>query len=304
MYQALGDIVGKLSHLKWSCSYNPLIITSGRGLLNTEHPGDEGRSPTKLASKYGFLKVLEWLIDSQNCELSTDNHEDSAISPALRSGSEKVATRVLQALFDESLTKAPLGLAVMDYDDSDDSDWSLEMSEDSGSPPATVVNTWKGAALVDAVQCGSGDAVLDILLNESDSNARDLKARTLLTLAAMNGSIRLVERLLQAQASLGAREYDGRTAMHHACGQGHMSVLEVLAKNPKLNLMAQDKSLHTPMSMAIRTGYQHIVMLLLPRLAYGALKMEFLLTVGNGQREILDQILDFAKDFDSNALQD
>ena len=309
---AWGNIVGKLSHLKWSCSYNPLVITSGRGLLkisksladsglcmNTEPPGDEGCSSTKLASKYGFLNVLEWLIDSQHYKVSPEIHEDSTISLALKSGSAKVATRVLQALISESLAKVPPEFFITYSDDPDDSDWSSEYSDD---PEGSMVsNTWKEAALVDAVQCGSGEVVLDILLDTSSLNARDLRARTPLILAAMNGSVGLVERLLKAKASLGAVDCNGRTAMHHACEQGHMSVVEVLTKSPKLSLMAQDKSLHTPVSAAIRAGHQHIVMFLLPEMIYGALKTEFLLAARTGQLEMLDQILAFATDLDPKA---
>ena len=68
---------------------------------------------------------------------------------------------------------------------------------------------------------------------------RDSRARTRLILSAMNGSVELVERLLKDKASVGAKDNNRRTTMHHACEQGHMSVVEVI-KNEKLNLMAQD----------------------------------------------------------------
>ena len=304
---AWAKIVDTLSHLQWSWTYNPLLVTSGRGLLEisksladtgglceiAELLRDEGCSPAQFASKYGFLHVLEWLLDSHKCKLSPDSHENRTIRLALRSGNDKVATRVLQALLSKFST---------DYVYHDDADSYSDSSDDSVPPIAT--KTWEGAALVDAVQCGSGPAVFDILLRVSDPDVRDSKGRTPLMIAAVNGSVVLVERLLKSKARVGVKDDDGQTVMHHACDQGHMSVVEVLIKNKRIDLKAQNESSRTPMTAAIRAGHQHIVKLLLPEITNEALKSEFVLTAAYGQDQILEQILKFATELDSQAQEE
>ena len=304
---AWAKIVDTLSHLQWSWTYNPLLVTSGRGLLEisksladtgglceiAELLRDEGCSPAQFASKYGFLHVLEWLLDSHKCKLSPDSHENRTIRLALRSGNDKVAPRVLQALLSKFST---------DYVYHDDADSYSDSSDDSVPPIAT--KTWEGAALVDAVQCGSGPAVFDILLRVSDPDVRDSKGRTPLMIAAVNGSVVLVERLLKSKARVGVKDDDGQTVMHHACDQGHMSVVEVLIKNKRIDLKAQNESSRTPMTAAIRAGHQHIVKLLLPEITNEALKSEFVLTAAYGQDQILEQILKFATELDSQAQEE
>ena len=85
---AWATIVDRLSQLKWSCSYSPLHTTSGRGLVKISKSlvhieglciiagPSEGRgySPIQLASHYGFLNVLEWLMDAQGCKISPNEH--------------------------------------------------------------------------------------------------------------------------------------------------------------------------------------------------------------------------------------
>ena len=195
--------------------------------------------------------------------------------------------RVLQAL---------LGGLPSDFGDYDDVGLILEVADDSVPPTAT--KTWQGAALVDAIQCGSDPAVLDILLRVSDPDVRDWIGRTPLIIAAANGSVRLVERLLKTKARVGAKDDDGQIAMHHACDQGHTSVVEILIKNKKMDLRAQDKWSRTPVTAAIRAGHQHIVKLLLPQITSEALKLEFVHTALYGQHHILEQILNFAMELD------
>ena len=48
----------------------------------------------------------------------------------------------------------------------------------------------------------------------------------------MNGSVGLVEGLPKAKAGVGAKDNNGRTAMHHAYEQGHIAVVEVLDQEP------------------------------------------------------------------------
>ena len=255
--------------------------------------GGRGYSPVQLASKHGFLNVLKWLIDAQGCNISPDKYQDSAIRLALRSGNDKVAMRVLQALLSGRPT---------DFGNYNDVDSTSEVPDEPVPPTAT--KTWQGAVLVDAIQCGSDPAILDILLRVSDPDVRDWIGRTPLIIAAANGSVRLVERLLETKARVGAKDDDGHTPMHHACDQGHMSVVEVLIKNKKMEFRAQKESSHTPMTAAIRAGHQHIVKLLLPKITNEALKLEFVLTALYGHRHILEQIFKFATESNFQAQEE
>ena len=153
------------------------------------------------------------------------------------------------------------------------------------------------------MQCGNDPGVLDTLLRVSDPDARDWIGRTPLMIAAANGFVRLVVKLLETNARVGAKDDDGQTAMHHACDQGHMSVVEVI-KNKKMGLKAQDELSHKPMTAAIRADHQHIVKLLLPKITNEALELEFALTAAYGGHHILEQIFKFATELDFQAQEE
>jgi ankyrin repeat protein len=58
--------------------------------------------------------------------------------------------------------------------------------------------------------------------------------------------------LLEANASLDARDVSGRTPIHLAASRGHVAVLEVLLTHPKCDIYTEDKQGNTPLHVAAR----------------------------------------------------
>lgn len=79
----------------------------------------------------------------------------------------------------------------------------------------------------------------------------------------MLGDLRGVKCLtLEQDVDLDIGDYDGRTALHLACSENHINIVEFLLNNGVKNLNPTDRWGNTPLDDAIRGGFSDIEQLL------------------------------------------
>jgi ankyrin repeat protein/serine/threonine protein kinase len=122
-------------------------------------------------------------------------------------------------------------------------------------------------ALHGAVANGKIDVVKSLLANGADVNEKDPTGSTPLMLAAegnahLPNNLPIVEALIDARASLEARDSQGRTALHRATAEGKIDAVRLLADSGALiNKRATDGA--TPLFYAVQFGKLPILELLI-----------------------------------------
>ncbi len=112
-----------------------------------------------------------------------------------------------------------------------------------------------------AVAAGKIDVVKSLLANGANVNERDADGSTPLMIASEN-SLPLVQLLIDARASLEARDSRGRTSLHRAAAAGKTNVAGLLLDSGALvNPKANDGA--TPLLYAVQSGRLPMVELLL-----------------------------------------
>lgn len=89
----------------------------------------------------------------------------------------------------------------------------------------------------------------------------DIEANAVVNLlfGATNGDVTAIRRFAMLDMNMGACDYDGRTALHLACAEGHLSVVKVLLEQCKVKLNPHDRWNYTPLDDAKKFGHQEIV---------------------------------------------
>lgn len=146
------------------------------------------------------------------------------------------------------------------------------------------------------------DAVAQVLTQGQRMGADPETQRALypilLCAAASRGDLAALERLASSGVSLGAEDYDGRTAMHLAAAEGHEKVVQyLLEQGAAANV--QDRWGHAPLDEARRNGHQRIAAMLthasLPQVSAAAVWS----AARDGNADVLRTLL--ANDGDPNA---
>lgn len=109
--------------------------------------------------------------------------------------------------------------------------------------------------------------IVELLLQKGSSvEGRDVfhpQAYTPLLAAASNGEVDICDFLLKHGAQLNATLGDYQTPLHWAAGNGHQPVVELLLKQPNVQVNAQDFWKQTPLHNAVKAENSAIVQLLL-----------------------------------------
>jgi ankyrin len=105
------------------------------------------------------------------------------------------------------------------------------------------------------------DLVID-MLTEADLNARDRAKRTVVLHAAINGHLRIIERFDRLGFYIfGAVDKFGKTALHYAAEFAHPRTVAFLAQ--KVDVNVRDTNGHSPLHLAARSGHTEVVDVLL-----------------------------------------
>ncbi|XP_071572545.1 uncharacterized protein [Temnothorax nylanderi] len=91
-----------------------------------------------------------------------------------------------------------------------------------------------------------------------------------INIAASNGDIQAVQRLLKDGADANDKDIDGRTPLHYAVSSGQLSVVNILLKNRADVTQVTNKG-NTPLHTATSKGYKEIVDILLQHVSHDKL---------------------------------
>ncbi|KAJ8130987.1 hypothetical protein O1611_g2638 [Lasiodiplodia mahajangana] len=272
----------KLLDQNTSLQFNLLLVASAHGLFNImkslkplgiEVPtGNENAlSAFQLACKYGFPNTLQTLIANYGYKITERDYKNNAMSLAIRSGNLSVVDCIMSGFAD-----------------------TLGDNDALGDAPTAVEEILRNVVLTSAECYQPHFDLWYFVIVESLGEVRDSQGRTPLMISAMMGSLDLVKKLFHGGGDF--FDYSKRTAMHYACMNGHLDVVELLALDKSFELAAEDIDSNTPITAAARGGYQKIVELLLPRVSDEDRKAEFIRAARYGLERILSLILEYSAD--------
>ena len=93
--------------------------------------------------------------------------------------------------------------------------------------------------------------------------------KTAIALAAERGDTKIVKDLLQANAHPEPESMEDGSPMLLACQEGHLGVIQVLARSPCIHLQFRDKRGRTGFSLAAANGHYHVLRFLVKKGAKG-----------------------------------
>jgi ankyrin repeat protein/predicted Ser/Thr protein kinase len=136
-----------------------------------------------------------------------------------------------------------------------------------GGPKKFIPLNAQRETLISAVTYGKVDAVKSMLAKGANINERDSDGNTALMVAAegtayLANALPMVQILIDARASLEAKDSRGRTALHRAAAEGRTNVAGLLLNSGAL---ANPKTLDgaTPLAYAVEFGKMPVVQLLI-----------------------------------------
>ncbi len=131
-----------------------------------------------------------------------------------------------------------------------------------GADPNLVDKLGKSALLI-AARYGRDQSVIALLASGADPNATiEFNQPPPLGIAASEGYLDIVKRLLEAGANVNSRYQNGKTALMSASFSGHLKIAGVLL-DAGADVNASDTYGHTPLSNAAFQGQSEIVRLLI-----------------------------------------
>uniref|UniRef100_A0A3B4AVR3 Uncharacterized protein n=1 Tax=Periophthalmus magnuspinnatus TaxID=409849 RepID=A0A3B4AVR3_9GOBI len=106
-------------------------------------------------------------------------------------------------------------------------------------------------------------SVVKELFSKGDVNAKASQAgQTALMLAVSNGSLEMVQALLEQGAEVNLQDDEGSTALMCASEHGHEEILKLLLQQPNCDATLTDSDESTALSIALEGGHKEIAVLL------------------------------------------
>ncbi|KAI9741628.1 MAG: hypothetical protein M1834_000012 [Cirrosporium novae-zelandiae] len=306
------------------------LLRSGAEINSTD---SAGRSPLHLASEYGYLQIVKRLLHHGAKIDLIDNRKRTALHMASWNGHCGVVRELLEKTAEinaeDEEENSALHLAVkgghtnlvqvlIEYESRLDAlDYlgrtPLVTATEKGLETIAVQLIENGAGVNDTfddqtiltLAAGGGyTAVAKALLNHNASVEAKETTRGPLHVASVNGYPQIVRLLLDIGANPIAKDARGGTAMHLACRNERVEVVEELLRQ-KLELCTIDAWNETPLEDAARSGNKKIIELLLRY--YGSdtkmrfaehLHMSLHITALSGHEETVRLLLDAGADQD------
>ncbi len=267
---------------------------------------NNGITPLHLAVQYGRIRVATRLIEIKGERAHIrDKNGTTSLHLASRHGREIIITKLLflgdlekialskrlkKLLSSESglskeiarrwraglvNTQNNFGLSSLHYASLGGHEEAVELLLEHGAK-LNITSKQGLTPLFVAARAGRTE-IVEILseLNGINLEGGDALAHSPLSIAVMNGHLRIVVRLLQSGADPHAKNNDGMLPLHIAAQRGHgevvVALLRVLKKR-KGNIDERDKLGNTPLHYATKTGRKELVRELLQAGANSSLR--------------------------------
>ncbi|GHM58178.1 MAG: hypothetical protein sL5_06130 [Candidatus Mesenet longicola] len=271
--------------------YTPLHYASLKGHLKVveyfiENGADSkakdlfGGTPVHVASWNGHLEVVKYFIENRADLETKDSSDRTLLHYASLNGHLDVVKFLAKNGADleakDNDGRTPLHYAslndyikVVDYliknwaslkAKDKDGNTSLDLANQKGY--VNIVEFLKQAQLdrelLTAAKNSNLDKVKDLIKDGASLEAKDWHGRTSLHHASLNGNLDMVEYLIKKNATLDAQNLYGSTPVHDASRNGQLKVVKYLIEN-KADFEVKDKYDRTPLHDASLSGHLNIV---------------------------------------------
>ncbi|KAM0417158.1 hypothetical protein ACHAPT_012866 [Fusarium lateritium] len=140
------------------------------------------------------------------------------------------------------------------------------------------------------------EAVVKLLLDRANPDAKDEDGQTPILWAAANGYEEVIKLLLNTgKVDLNAKDANGQTPLIWAARNGHEAVIKLLLGTGKVDLDTIDEHGETPLGWAAKTGHEAVVKLLLGKVDLNAKDCDgrtpLWLAAENGREEVIKVLL-------------
>ncbi|KAL5490812.1 hypothetical protein EMCRGX_G015999 [Ephydatia muelleri] len=190
--------------------------------------GSGGRTPLHRACQAGMLEAAKELVVELKCDVTaTDDEGRTGLHVASAGGYLEIVKHLLAA--DLVQLKDACGYTALHY----------------------------------ACEGGHDKIVKLLCKSDADIAVRNSNNETPLDVAALNGWNKVVDYILsKGRCCKDITGVKGRSALHHACAQGHVRLAEELIKKHQCNICAGDDNEMTPLHLASANGTEVLVELL------------------------------------------
>eukprot|EP00441_Pelagodinium_beii_P023670 CAMPEP_0197665036 /NCGR_PEP_ID=MMETSP1338-20131121/58994_1 /TAXON_ID=43686 ORGANISM="Pelagodinium beii, Strain RCC1491" /NCGR_SAMPLE_ID=MMETSP1338 /ASSEMBLY_ACC=CAM_ASM_000754 /LENGTH=442 /DNA_ID=CAMNT_0043243787 /DNA_START=176 /DNA_END=1504 /DNA_ORIENTATION=- len=265
--------------------------------VNVDNGDYDKRTAMHLAAAEGQLEALKCLAENCKADVNVkDRWSGSPLDDALRTGNDQVfeylkakgavsgkistvkaedATALCDCGFSgntdhiKEMIEHGLDINLADYDDR--TALHLAASEglmlavqilikDLGADP-NVSDRYGGTPLDDAIRAGH-TRVAEFLQAHGGlqgKTAHFADPEFFLLEAGATGDLEMLRRLHQSKVDMSSGNEDGRTALHMAAANGHVSIAQELIKNMGVNVNIQDRFEGTPLDDAVENAHQEVI---------------------------------------------
>jgi ankyrin repeat protein len=268
----------------------------------------DNRTALLLAVGYGYLTMIDLLLEQGADPIAKDNHGWNAIHVAARFGRDNILRLLLAKQFDWDLEarisngRTALLLAVRNGHLT-----TIDLLLEQGADPTAKDNQGWNAIHI-AANFGQDNVLRPLLAKQFDWDleARASNGRTALLLAVGNGHLTIIDLLLEQGADPTAKDNQGWNAIHRAAGYGRDSIIQKLLARSKCDLEARTSDGLTALLLAAKNGHFGAVELLLKKGAKLKGAQEPGLTVlhsaaEGGHETVVKLLLDMGFDIDTQT---
>ncbi|XP_061169144.1 ankyrin-1-like [Saccostrea echinata] len=265
-YDAVVDIQNEdsktpLSAAVWNGNLNVVKILLQNGAKVNQHvDGDD--APLLIAARQDFNDIMDILLKNGADLNYKDCEMENALHHACHAGSNDVIKTLLDSGIDINELQiegySALHLALMAYNRKT----SLILL--AHNPDVSVIANGKSLVSL-ACQAGFLD-VVNILLSKDAEVNPEYDGRPLssdpLSITAEIGELEIAKTLIQHNAIVNARNFDGETPLFHATKEGHCDIMKLLIDN-KAKINIQNKYGNTCLHVSVHSRSSDDLMLLL-----------------------------------------